>query len=300
MQKQGIALQGKPPMAVAHRPGMWPQFLTRATTIILLLGLAQSVLAASQLMVTPTRVVFDGKSRTAQVTVINSGDTTGTYRISLVNKRMTLDGQFEPAKQPQPGELFADKMIRFAPRQVVLEPGKSQVVRLSLRKRANMKPGEYRSHMLFNAIPQDAGADINSIAKNDNISIKLTAIVSIAIPVIVRHGDTEVSVSFESIQYQPAKQPDATPQLMMEISRSGNRSVYGDLLSEFVADNGSSTVVARVNGVAVYTPNASRRISLPLKPPPGVKLSNGVIKVYYRSPASQGSKVLAQTQVRIP
>ncbi|MGD8570054.1 MAG: fimbria/pilus periplasmic chaperone [Gammaproteobacteria bacterium] len=297
-------------MATANRRGLKhprPQFLTRAPRALLflilvpgLLGLAQNALAASQLMVTPTRVVFDGKSRSAQVTVINSGDTTGTYRISLVNKRMTLDGQFEEAKSPQVGELFADKMIRFAPRQVVLEPGKSQVVRLSLRKRANMKPGEYRSHMLFNAIPENAGADIKSIAKNDNISINLTAIVSIAIPVIVRHGETQASVSFASIQYKPADKPDAPPQLMMEMSRSGNRSVYGDLLSEFVADNGSSTVVARVNGVAVYTPNPSRRISLPLKPPPGVKLSKGVIKVYYRSPASQGSKVLAQTQVRIP
>lgn len=267
---------------------------------LLLTLIAQNNFAASQLMVTPTRVVFDGKTRSAQVTVINAGDTAGTYRIAVVNKRMTVDGQFEEVKAAQPGELFADKMIRFSPRQVVLQPGKSQVVRLSLRKPAALNAGEYRSHLLFNAIPQNAGADIKAITQQDNISIQLTAIVSIAIPVIVRHGQTDAAVSFASIKYQPAAERDKPPLLLMEMSRSGNQSVYGDLLSEFIADNGASSIVSQVNGVAVYTPNATRRISVPLKTPPGMDLRKGVVKVYYRSPASQGSKVLAQTEVKIP
>jgi P pilus assembly chaperone PapD len=291
-----------PSTIACHRLNRRPQQISALLLLLLTIaaGSAQQSYAASQLMVTPTRVVFDGESRTAQVTVINSGDTTGTYRISLVNKRMTVDGQFEEVKTPQPGELFADRMIRFAPRQVVLEPGKSQVVRLSLRKRSNLTAGEYRSHMLFKAVPQNAGADINTLGSQENISIQLTAIVSIAIPVIVRHGDTNASVSFASVKYQPAEKPDTTPQLSMEVQRSGNQSVYGDLLSEFVDNTGTSRVVARVNGVAVYSPNEKRRIELPLTTPPGVELRNGVLKVYYRSPASSGSKVLAQTQINIP
>ncbi|KPJ91128.1 MAG: hypothetical protein AMJ55_12370 [Gammaproteobacteria bacterium SG8_15] len=64
--------------------------------------------------------MFEARDRTAQVTVVNSGDETGTYRIELVNKRMTDAGTFENIEEPGEGDLFADKMLRYSPRQVVL------------------------------------------------------------------------------------------------------------------------------------------------------------------------------------
>jgi P pilus assembly chaperone PapD len=258
-----------------------------------------SVMAASQLMVTPTRLVFEGNERSEQITVINTGDATGTYRIQLVNKRMTSAGKFEDVKTAESDELFADKMIRYSPRQVVLEPGKSQVVRLSLRKPKGITAGEYRSHLLFQAIPQNAGHDIKNVAENSkNISINLTAIVSISIPVIVRHGETAATVSFASATYEAAATDRTPPGLLLELERSGTQSVYGDLLAEFVQEGGASTVIGQVGGIAIYTPNKTRTFKLPLKIPPSLDVKKGVINVYYRSPADQGNKVLAQTQTR--
>jgi len=264
--------------------------------------LATQAKADSQLMVTPTRVVFDPTMRNAQVSLINSGDATGTYRISLVNKRMTQDGKFEDITTPQDNEQFADKMIRFSPRQVVLEPGKAQVVRLSLRKPSKLKDGEYRSHMLFKAVPANVGNDIKQAAKNNNknISINLKAIVSISIPVIVRQGKTNVSVEFASVSYQPATNSKTLPSLRMEMQRTGNESAYGDLLAEFVQDNGTSTVIGQVNGIAVYTPNKNRIYQLPLRLPKDLNLKQGTIRVYYRSPADKGGKVLANSQLKLP
>lgn len=267
------------------------------TLLLFLFG--SEVYAASQLMVAPTRVVFDGKTRSAQVTVINSGDATGTYRIKVVNKRMTEDGQVEDVESPNPDELFADKMIRFSPRQVVLEPGKSQVVRLSLRKPAKLKEGEYRSHLLFQAIPEDAGTDIKAAVEQKGISVKLSAIISVSIPVIVRHGETKASVIFTSIEYQPAADDKSSPTLLLELKRTGNQSVYGDFLTEYVNSQGNSIVVSQINGVAIYTPNKKRTIKIPLKALPGVELKNGVVNVYYRSPQKQGGAVLAQTQLKL-
>lgn len=257
------------------------------------------VMSASQLMVTPTRLVFEGNERSEQVTVINTGDATGTYRIQIVNKRMTSDGKFEDVKTAESGELFADKMIRYSPRQVVLEPGKSQVVRLSLRKPKGMAAGEYRSHLLFQAIPQNAGQDIKDVTENSkNISINLTAIISISIPVIVRHGETSVNVSFASAKYEPGATDKNPPGLLLELERNGTQSAYGDLLAEYVQEGGASTVIGQVGGVAIYTPNKTRTFRLPLQIPPSLDMKKGVINVYYRSPADQGNKVLAQTQTR--
>lgn len=257
-------------------------------------------MAASQLMVTPTRVVFDSNTRSTKVTVINSGDETGTYRISFVNKRMTLDGKFEDIKESKEDEKFAEKLVRFSPRQVVLNPGQSQVVRLSLRKPSKLADGEYRSHLLFKAIPKAAGSSINEAVKSDKISIKLTPIVSITIPVIVRHGKTTAEVKFNGIKYNAAKDKNAKPTLSMELNRSGNQSIYGDMLAEFVADGGASTIVAQINGVAIYTPNKTRTLTLPLNIPPGVNIKNGIINVFYRSSQEKGGKVLSQTQLKVP
>ena len=191
--------------------------------------------AGSQLLVTPKRIVFSKNMRSAQVTIVNSGDAPATYRISLTNKRMTDEGRLVDVESAEPDDMFADKMIRYSPRQVVLEPGKSQIVRLGLRKPSNLKEGEYRSHMLFSAIPLDTGKNIEqTVNPSSGLRINLTAIVGISIPVIVRHGETDATVSITSAQYQPRQANEDQPHILMEMERSGNQSVYGDFLAEFI------------------------------------------------------------------
>lgn len=258
-------------------------------------------LAGSNLLVTPTRIVFEGRDRTAQVTLVNSGDETGTYRIELTNKRMTDRGSFEDVEKAHPGELFADKMLRYSPRQVILEPGKSQIVRFSLRKPKGLEAGEYRSHILFKAIPKDAGSNISSLEKSDKLSIKLTPIISISIPAIVRHGETRASVKFSSVEFMPPDKSMKHPSLFIRLDREGNQSVYGDLLAEFVQHDGSSSVLAQANGIAVYVPNQSRTFRLALTNlPSNLDLKSGVVKVFYRNKPDKGGKVLAQTQLKVP
>ena len=96
--------------------------------------------------------------RTAQVDLINNGSEPATYRISLVNQRMGEDGQFLPVDTPLAGELFANDMVQFSPRQVTLQPGTSQTVRVMVRKPAGLAAGEYRSHLHFEKMPEPRGA----------------------------------------------------------------------------------------------------------------------------------------------
>jgi hypothetical protein len=125
-------------------------------------------------------------------------------------------------------------------------------------------------------------------------------IISISIPVIVRHGKTNASFAFSSVKYNPPPKQGALPSLYMEIKRDGNQSVYGDMLVEYVAENGVSNVIAQINGIAVYTPNDKRALTLALKVPDGLKMNSGVIRVFYRSKAGQENNLLAQTELRLP
>lgn len=275
-------------------------FFHRVTLFVLLLLLPVSH-ALAELMLYPTRIVFEGNQRAAQVELINNGTESATYRISLVNRRMSETGAFSAIDEPLLGEQFSEDLLRYSPRQVTLAPGKGQTVRIMVRKPANLPTGEYRSHLLFAQQPEARGSrsieDRDPTAKNE-ISIKLTTLVGVSIPVIVRHGSTDARVSLTQLDLQHSF--GGAPTLALQMERSGSQSVYGDLTVIFTPRGGNERVVARANGVAVYTPNPLRRASITLEQPDGSQLSNGTLRVTYREQAEDGGALLAEAVLRIP
>jgi len=258
------------------------------TSVITLSNISTGVQAATNLMVTPTRVVFEQRDRSAQVTLINRGSETGEFRISFIRQNMTENGSFEPVPEGEAG-LFADKMVRFSPRQVKLPPGQSQVIRLMLRKPRDLADGEYRSHLLFQALPPAASSSIENIAKDspaEGITVELIPIVGVSIPVIVRHGQLDSAVTLSAARVIPADGVNAAPAVAVTINRSGNGSAYGDFRATFTPDGGDPIVVAQVNGVAVYANIEERRFQMPLTLPTGVNLINGVFELAFIKPGS--------------
>jgi hypothetical protein len=249
--------------------------------------------AAANLMLHPTRIVFDKNQRAAQVELVNNGSSTLTYRISLVNRRMNETGEFSDATAPLPGEQFADAMVRHSPRQVVLAPGASQTVRIQLRKPAELAAGEYRSHLIFAQVGDAAAAP--SGGTSDGLEIKLTPLIGASIPIIVRHGPTAASVTLTNLKVE-RDGANQTPVLAFEMRREGNRSLYGDLVVTLTPDGGGGEhQLARANGVAVYTPNPLRRVRIAL--PPAAAQAGGTLRVVFQERPEDGGKPLAQAQL---
>ncbi len=276
--------------------GLPRQALLTATLLLL------APCAQADLMLYPTRVVLDNPQRAAQVELINQGRTPETYRISLVNRRMSETGQFSPADTPAPGEQPADAMLRFSPRQVTLPPGGSQTVRILLRKPADLAAGEYRSHLQFDRVADaDASNSVEQAGQRPaaDIGVVLTALVGASIPVIVRHGDGGATVALSGLALQ-APTAGAEPVLDFTIQREGNRSVYGDLSVTFTARGGAPVDLAKAGGVAVYVPNPLRRARMPLQVPAGTRLADGVLRLVYRERTEAGGKVLAEASLPLP
>jgi P pilus assembly chaperone PapD len=246
-------------------------------------------LAAGELMVHPTRIVFDGNTRTAQIDVINSGSETTTYRISLVRRRMTDTGEFVTVTEPAAGERFSDEMIRYSPRQVVLPPGGAQAVRLQLRRPEGLEDGEYRSHLLFQALPPADAPRVEAAEdESKELKIELTAIYSVSIPVIVRQGATSAEVAIREV----AAGRDA---VTLTLDRTGSRSVYGDLVVQLRDARGQERTIARAKGVAVYTPNSSRRVRIPLQAP----LPPGELRVTFAERAEQNGRIQTESRTAL-
>jgi fimbrial chaperone protein len=273
---------------------------------LLLLFLITTPSAWADLSIFPTRIVLEKNQRSAQVELMNNGTEPLTYRINLVNRRMGENGELIEIDQAIEGELFADPLLRFSPRQVQIQPGSSQIVRILVRKPAELLVGEYRSHLQFDRLPQAGGAtSIENSQKSDNqeIGVVITALVGASIPVILRHGDTQASVSLSKLKLEWSGNSAATsaaPELMFTMNRSGTRSVFGDLMATFTARNGATVELAKMGGVAVYVPNALRRVRMPLTLPKGVDTSGGTLKLVYRERADAGLRVLAEAVLAFP
>jgi P pilus assembly chaperone PapD len=270
----------------------------RASFPILLACLLAAPPAMAGLMLHPTRVVFEKNQRAAQVELINDGNDNATYRISLVNRRMSDDGDFISITEPGPGEQFADSMLVFSPRQITLAPGATQTVRVMVRRPANLAAGEYRSHLLFEKQPEPGPAGSAAGQDQQQIGIQLNVLVGASIPVIVREGETGAAAALSHLALQ--RGADGRPAIALQIERTGNRSVYGDLEATFTPTGGGQSVVARAGGISVYTPNPMRRALLPVASPDGKALAHGTLHVTYRERPDAGGKLLAEAVIGLP
>lgn len=233
------------------------------------------------LLVAPTRIVFEGKNRSAVISLINTGNKPSTYRISLSQRRMNESGGFEAADVALPGELFATGLVRFSPSQIVLKPNEAQTVRVQLRLPADLPAGEYRSHLQFKGVPDAIGPSVDGNEnKPDGIAILLRPVYGIAITIIVRHGDLSAQVKLSDLKYSAAT-VDQPPSLSVNMNRTGTCSTYGDLIASLKTADGKSQIVGRINGVAIYCPNPLRRASMQLKIPPGTVTAGGTLLLGY-------------------
>lgn len=266
------------------------------TFLLLVLGVQA---AWADLMITPTRVVFEANQRAAQVELINRGNSTGTYRISVVNRRMGPAGGFSEVDMTEPpldGELFADRMVRFSPRQVTLAPGEFQTVRLMVRKPAELEAGEYRSHILFERLPEPATETSQSAAAQRQLSVSFSTVLNVSIPVIVRHGETRAETSISELAVTATETGNAV--LALQINRIGNRSLYGDLRVYHAPPGRNEELLAQMNGLAVYVPNSHRIVNIAL-PRTAAQITGGTLRVVYSARAEDGGQLLAETQASL-
>jgi len=263
-----------------------------STLAPLLAALNIAVPAAAELMIAPTRVVLAGAERSTELILVNKGNDQTAYRIEIENRRMRRDGAMEAADTAQPGELFASDMIRFSPRRVILEPGARQSVRVSVSPPPGLAPGEYRSHLRLMSAPTKAGSALASDSNDGALSIELIAVRSITVPVIVRVGTLNATATLDSA----ALSTKGDPSLFIKMTRTGNRSTYGDLR---LTIDGEAQPIYSVRGVAIYTPNTDRDVLLPLPVDIRSRIAGHGVQIEYVSSDPKAPGLIASSHVQL-
>ncbi len=255
--------------------------------------IATPTIAAGDLLVAPTRVVFDGK-RGAEVILNNVGAEESTYRISLELRRMNDLGRLDDVAKESANEIEnnALSIIQFAPRRVTLPPNQPQSIRIGVKGIEALADGEYRAHLLFRAIPK-APPVAEPDPAADGLKIQLIPVYGVAIPIIVRKGELRATAAIANPRLQTVGE---NSDLLFDLSREGTKSVYGDI---YIMKPGVATPVTVFRGVAAYPELKKRLVSLPLDPQLATQM-HGELVISYREPADNGGATISELRTVLP
>lgn len=263
-----------------------------------LMAISHKMEAQGDLLIAPIRIIFEGKSQKEPLNLTNIGKDSATYSISLIQYTMREDGSFTELNTPDSTQMIASPYLRIFPRKVVLAPGESQIVMLQYRGTQPIYSGEYRSHIYFRSEKNYRPlSTLNNIKDTSLLSVQLIPVYGLSIPVIIRAGNTDVTVKLSNLKVNQEK--DSIQQLLVTINRTGSISTYGDIKVEFIPKQGKSYEIGLVKGVAVYTCINSRNVVLRLKDTEGLGIKNGKLKVKYICAENGKHNVYAESELDI-
>jgi hypothetical protein len=264
--------------------------------LVAISGFCSQSFAQGDLLITPKRVVFEGNKLREALNLVNIGKDTAVYSISFIEYNMKEDGSFVIIEKSDSGQMFANPYLRIFPRRVTLIPGEPQVIMLQCRRNPDMKPGEYRSHLYFRA-EKDLKPLGEKSKDSSQLSVQLIPVYGLSIPIIIRSGSINVNSALSNLKLD--NQQEGTQYLKFTINRSGNISVYGDIIIEFVTLQGKSYQVGAINGVGVYTNLKERNISVRVNNISGSPLKNGKLRVQYVSNGETKRVAYAEAELDI-
>jgi hypothetical protein len=238
--------------------------------------------AQGNLMILPIRVVFEGNKQKEELLLSNTGKDTAVYILSFVQKKMTEDGGFINLVKTDSSQMSAEPYLRLFPRRVKLAPRESQVISLQFRRKPDMADGEYRSHLYFRPDVSNTplGMEKNTNDDPNTLSFNITPIFGISIAIIIRIGTVNVSASLSDLKLE--NQENGIQNLKLTINRTGNISLYGDIIIKYFPSQGKPYQVGIVGGLGVYS-NIDRRFVTVKLNNSGKPLNDGKLKVQYIS-----------------
>jgi hypothetical protein len=266
--------------------------------LIPIFSLSMPSMAQGDLLITPIRVVFDGNKQKETLNLVNMGKDSATYSISFVQYNMQEDGSFIIIENPDSGQMFADPYLRIFPRKIKLAPGEPQVMMLQCRRKTDMPVGEYRSHLYFRAEKNSQSLGMkNPSGDTTQLTVQLIPVYGLSIPVIIRSGAVNASATLSNLKLDIGQGIEQI--LSLNINRTGNISIYGDITIEYSPAQGKPYEIGTVKGVGVYTNINKRTIAVKLNNTSGKPLTDGKLKVQYISNGETKRVVYAEEEMEI-
>jgi hypothetical protein len=246
------------------------------------------------LVITPTRVLLDDKTRSGDIMLVNRGSQTIRYRLTLVDMQMSEEGAM---KRVASSENSAVPILRLSPREVVLDPGVSQRIKIAAYFPKGSADQELRSHLSFEpiALPKILGPQSPPQTGGLKLNFEMRSVVTI--PVIAQHGRLIASGSLSECS---AVQDLTGSAVRFKITRTGSRTIRGDVAVTFIpAAGGPKVVVGQISGLPVYFPNADRIVTIRLTRDIS-SLGKGELEISFAEQERSRGATVARAVIELP
>jgi P pilus assembly chaperone PapD len=243
--------------------------------------------ASANILISPTRVAFEDRQRAERLIVVNNSDKVQSYRLSWQERAALPEGGYKNLEGTHDKSLSA--MVRMSPSQIRLAPGQKQIIKLSVRRTKALAAGEYRSHLLLSALPEEQGS---AAAKGINIDIQ----VNYSLPIILRVERETPVVSLTGLDLKRAEESDT---LQISIAKQGQFSSFGRVEAFFTA-NGKAEK-QRIGIIENYSIHSElENALLPMTLLDGYRLSgSGKLTLKYSGQKEYQGEVFFEEQIDI-
>ncbi|MCF6435629.1 hypothetical protein [Pseudoalteromonas sp. MMG022] len=208
-------------------------------TFIILFFAAIPNANANNFKLNKSRIVFEQDDRRAELKIYNESNRLQSYRILLTEMEMNQEGNLVPVEEYT---YSAKEYLRVGPR-IVRDIPPNSFARIKLIKKGVKERGEFRSHLLIEAIKTEVAKQVAGVFIQPNIKY--------VIPVFVRNYPDEEKASVVLEKHFVDKNTKA---LSLTFKREGLGSYSGNLVVKDM--NGKE--LYRVNQVSIY-PELQRR-----------------------------------------
>jgi P pilus assembly chaperone PapD len=234
--------------------------------LALFLTLAGSALA--NVLVAPTVVFVDDKSRTGRMEIHNPSQLPREVTIHFAYGLPTSDSLGNVSVVIQDTGVVdprsAMDWIKAFPKRLVIAPGATQVVRLVANPPAGLKDGEYWARIVVRS--QEGETKIPVASTEGAISTKLNMIMQTAIMLKYRKGAVTSQLELKGAQ---ATATDSLVTVTVSLASTGSASYVGTLAIR-VLDASKKELAQQRSDLAVYR-ELKRRVDIPIGKAAGKK-----------------------------
>lgn len=204
---------------------------------LLLAAFPVASLAAQGVLIAPTTLIVDARTRTTSLLLLNQGTEPAEVDVSTFFGYTVTDSagqlQLHVPDAPEAGLVSAAEWIRAYPRRMTIAPKGQQTVRLMVTPPADLPDGEYWARLAVLArggtLPIEAAADSGAV------HVGLAIEVRTLLPVLVRKGKVGTGIALSGLR---AHRIADSVIVRGRLERQGNAAMIGTLRGELVDASG--------------------------------------------------------------
>lgn len=190
-------------------------------------------LAGQGVLIAPTTVIIDGRSRTSSLQLVNQGEEPAEVEISTFFAYTITDStgqlQLHTPDAPDSTLISAAEWIRPFPRRMTIAAKSQQTVRLLVTPPADLPDGEYWARLAV--LARGGRVPIETSTDTSLVHVGLSIEVRTLLPVLYRKGKVETGVAISGLR---AERVADSVVVRGRLERQGNAAMIGTLRGEFV------------------------------------------------------------------